>query len=487
MQYTYQKDKLPKPIYAGHDDWVALYYKAWELAFENVDYIQKENWKPQMTCMPGVGIVWQWDSCFMVLITKYANGTITALNNLDNMYRLQREDGFIAMAYKIDTEDEAYVGRINPPLYAWAEWEHFLVTGDDSRFDRVVPIIEKLYTYIENNRRRNTGLYWFEDSGSSGMDNSPRAGYPAANLLGSDVCFIDLGGQQALTAKCLSQMYAHMGDMEKSKFFAEENARICALINKYHWHEGTGFYYDFFSRANAGQRVKLINTKTMAAAWPVLCGAAQGEKLDRVLEHFFNPDEFYTKIPFATLSKDDLNYDEKGGYWLGGVWAPTNYALIRALTQNGNKTKATAAAIKYLDGMCRVYEDPETATIWEAYAPEDFKPSSVEWGDRVRPDFVGWSGLAPITMLIENIIGIHCNAERNEIVYDVAPTVTSGVENLLFAGGTVSIVTTDYNAQNQKATVTVTAEKPFTLRVNVPWKTEETVWEIKGGTKMYQL
>ena len=72
--------------------------------------------------MPGVNTIWQWDSCFMAFITNYANGTSTALNNLDNLYRLRRQsDGYMSMVYRINTEEPAWPGRIIPPLMAWAE------------------------------------------------------------------------------------------------------------------------------------------------------------------------------------------------------------------------------------------------------------------------------------------------------------------------------------------------------------------------------
>lgn len=293
-RYSYQKDKLPQPVLSAHPEWIALYDYAWETAFKNVDYIHKPGWKPQLTCYPGSGTIWQWDSCFMTLITNYANGTLSAFNNLDNLYRLQRnDDGFIAMAYRIESEKEAYdTGRINPPLYAWAEWRHYVVTGDSARLPYVLPKIEALYQYIETHHRRSCGLYWFDDPGSSGMDNSPRGEYPSAHLDGSGVCFVDLACQQALSAKALSKLYAVLKNTEKAEKYEKEAVRINALINAYHWHEKTGFYYDFFGRDSAEQRVKLINTKTVAAAWTMLCGAAEGKRFERTLAHFLDPHEF---------------------------------------------------------------------------------------------------------------------------------------------------------------------------------------------------
>ncbi|MBO7237631.1 MAG: hypothetical protein J6V45_06075, partial [Kiritimatiellae bacterium] len=44
-------------------DWQRLNDKAVSLAKKNMEKL--DGWKTQMTCMPGVGIIWQWDSCYM--------------------------------------------------------------------------------------------------------------------------------------------------------------------------------------------------------------------------------------------------------------------------------------------------------------------------------------------------------------------------------------------------------------------------------------
>lgn len=483
-KYIYEKDKLPRPIISGHDDWVELYYKAWEMAFNNIEYVDKEGWKPQLTCMPGVGKIWQWDSCFMTFITNYSNGTLSAFNNLDNIYRLQRKsDGFICMAYRYTDDEEAFPGRINPPLFAWAEWNYYLISGDTSRFERVVPIIEGLYSFIENNRRRTRGLYWFEDPGSTGMDNSPRGAFPSVTLDGNEICHIDLAAQQALSAECLAKMYSVMGNDEKSEFYTDEHSRICDLINRYHWNEKTGFYYDFFHGRLLEQRVKYINSKTLAAVWAMTSGAADSDKIKKLNKHFFNEGEFYTKIPFATLSKDDPNYDATGAYWLGGVWAPTNYALMKSLKQNGYDALARDAAVKYITGMYDVYKNYGSSTIWEAYAPESFAPALRDVGEVVKKNFVGWSGLGPITMLIENIIGLSFDAQKNTVRFTISDYEKSGIENLHFNGGYISVVCQNCDAKGKK--IYVKAEKPFDLHIKTDCSDDIIIHAEAGGNNYF--
>lgn len=487
--YTYQKEKLPRPVLPAHEDWVNLYYRAWELAFTNIEYIDKPGWKPMLTCMPGVGITWQWDSCIMTFITNYSNGTLTAFNNLDNLYRLRREeDGFMAMAYTIESETEAYPGRINPPLMAWAEWEHYRISGDDSRFEKVLPALEGIYSFIENNRRREScRLYWFEDSGSSGMDNSPRSGYFSEKLNGSDVCHIDLACQQALSARCLAGICGCMGLEEKKAFYEAEHERICALINRYHWSDRAGWYFDFFARGEAHEKVKFINSKTAASFWTLLCGAAGPVHRESVKNHMFNPDEFYTKVPFASLAKDDPNYDPTGGYWLGGVWPPTNYAAVRGLCETGYREPAREAVVRVLDAMCAVEADPAYGSIWECYAPEAYRPATTEAGSLVRAEFVGWGGLAPITMLIENIIGLEFDAPANTVSFNLHAREKCGLENMIFNDNRISVVCTEYQPFRGRTIVETEAEKPFTLVVRTKYLWEPAVFEVLPGKQKFVI
>ena len=488
-RYTYQKEKLPRPIIDGHEEFIALYDKAWELAFENIDYVSEKGWKDILTCMPGVGITWQWDSCIMTFITNYANGTLSALNNLDNLYLLQRKsDGFMSMAYRLDDGSPAYGERINPPLMAFAEWEHYLVSGDSSRFERVLEPLERCYRFIENNRRREScDLYYFEDAGSSGMDNSPVSGYLAPHLDGSDTCFVDLACQQALSALYLSFICDKLSLSEKSAFYRREHARICALINELHYSEKAGWYFNFFARDRKELRVKLINAKTAAAFWTLLAGVAKGERLSAVVSHMMNADEFYTKIPFASLSKDDLNYDSTGGYWLGGVWAPTNFCAIRGLAQNGYHEYAREASIKYLRGMCEVAGNKDYGSIWECYAPEDYAPGTTESHKLCRKNFVGWSGIAPITLLIENIIGLRFNAHENTVTFSLNEPTRCGLENMVFNANRISIVCEEYNALTGKAVIRTSAEKPFTLKIVTSSLAQPLVLEVLKGDSVFKI
>jgi len=443
---------MPKIIYDAQPDWLELTELAWRIAATHVEQPPKSGWKPQMCCMPGTGIIWMWDSCFMTFFARYGDGVVPVMNNLDNLYRLQRDDGLIGMAYETGSEKLAYGERINPPLLAWAELNYWRLTGDDSRLRYVVPKLVRFFDWIKTNRRRWSGLYWFEDSGSSGMDNSPRSGYFAEKLNGSDVCHVDLASQQALAAECIATLARHLGDAALANRFEQEYREIVALVQAYHWNEATGFFYDVFNRDEPDVRHNHLNHKTVAGFWPLVAGICTAEQVETLIKHLFNPAEFWTRHPVASLSKDDPNFDPCGGYWLGGVWPPTNYMIAKGLHRYGRADLARRVAVAHLDGMAAVQQSKTYAGIWEAYAPDIMQPAtkkllmsqdgSLNSETIVRDNFVGWGGLGPIAMLIEDVLGFDFDAPRQRITWNIQTAGRHGLEEVRFNGGLVSLVAT---------------------------------------------
>ena len=386
-------------FYDENPDFNALRAKAVELALKNLEHPAIPGWKTQMCCMPGVGKIWQWDSCFMALFALCMDEIAGPMNNLDNLYRCQREDGFMAMAYWIETSLPAFGELTNPPLFAWVEWEYYRKKNDPSRFERVFPVLDRYYNWIRDHRRReSSGLYYFESPGASGMDNSPRGGWPSFQNRGSDIGHVDLICQQLLSARCLAEIARILGS-GREDFYRAECEELTHLIDRHHWNGKTGFYYDVFERSRPEAPRSQLGNKTAAAFWALVSGAANPEQADALEKHLLDPDEFFTEHPVPSISRDDPNYHASGMYWLGGVWPPIVYMVVAGLKKYGKFDTARLIARKHLEAMCRTYREYEPHTIWECYSPEYMRPSDKESSPCVRPDFVGWGGLGPIGLL----------------------------------------------------------------------------------------
>lgn len=450
------KKLLPVPVLEGNPELVELYWATWEIAFENMK-------KP----LPGSGFVsnyldegfnpdiFQWDTIFMVMFARYGYKAFPAIQSLDNFYIRQHADGFICREI-IEKNGKDYFNKkssyaVNPPLFSWAEMENYRVTGDKTRFELVLPALENYTAWLETGRKRkNTahGLYWNSRLGS-GMDNTPRKGSG----------WVDMSSQMVIQYNDLAAMSDALHRPDKAKEYRARAEKIGALINKWMWNEEDGLYYDV---DNAGKQVKW---KTAGCFWPMLAGITSPAQEQKLMANLKDPNSFWRQNVFPTLAADQKQYDPTGKYWKGGVWAPTNYAIIRGLSLRGHDDLAAEATEKYLGQVYEVYKN--TGTVWELYAPDMAKPGTGTMGKssphQARPDFVGWTGLGPIAMLIENIIGLRADAPHNRLTWRLDRTDRFGIENFSFGDVTVTLICEKRDSIKAPAKITVKTQKSFDL------------------------
>lgn len=479
----------PTLLLEEHPHWHQLYHTAWQLACRNVETDLPSGWLPQLACIPGLGVTWSWDSCFMTLFARYGNGCVPVMNNLDNLYRLQRDDGYISMAYRQAENAPAFGERINPPLFAWVEDLYQRTTGDTSRLKRVLPHLVRFFDWIQQHRRRANGLYWFEDAGSSGMDNAPRSGYAAFALHGSDLCHIDLAAQQVLAAESIAALADVQQESALAERFRQEVVAIRDRIQQFHWNERTGFFYDLFNRSEPDERLNHVNHRTAAAFWTLAAGVCTEPQAERLIEQITSPDAFWTEHPVATLARDDPNYDPDGGYWLGGIWAPINYMIVQGLERYGRYDLARRLASEHLNRMSQVMLDPAYAGIWECYAPEGSRPGTNGRGRQCRPNFVGWSGLGPIALLLETVLGLRITAGGRSVVWRIHTHGRHGVESLHLGANCLSFISSGLqtDAPNKPLDLQVTSAHPMDLTLILPsWQHRQT-HALPAGTHSLKL
>ena len=99
-------------------------------------------------------------------------------------------------------------------------------------------------------------------------------------------------------------------------------------------------------------------------------------------------------------------------------------------------------------------------TIYENYMPE--QPSK---GAPAKPNFVGWSGLFPINILFEYVFGIHPNAKKEKIVWDIRLLEEHGVKNYPLGDLSVDLVCTERTSENEEPIVTALCEKPIEIEI----------------------
>ena len=141
-------------------------------------------------------------------------------------------------------------------------------------------------------------------------------------------------------------------------------------------------------------------------------------------------------IPLPSLSRSDPDFWPTGGYWRGSAWMPTTYMTIKALDARKDYARARKLARQTIFAMFETYRDVEPHTIWECYSPTESKPGTyAKKPGYSRPDFCGWSALGPVSLFIEDVIGVkQADAFANRLVCDFpeAPVGRVGIENYRF-------------------------------------------------------
>jgi glycogen debranching enzyme len=239
---------------------------------------------------------------------------------------------------------------------------------------------------------------------------------------------------------------------------------LTEIINATMWDDVTGFYYD--RRADGS----LSNVKTIGAYWALLAGIVPPDRLDRFVAHLNNPSEFNRPHRVPTLSADHPFYHPLGEYWRGGVWAPTNYMVLRGLTQTGYHDLAHEIGCNHHANVIKVFE--QTGTVWENYAPE-----SATQGNIAKGDFVGWSGLPPVAVLFEYVFGLRPDVLNNKLIWDVRLTGAHGVTQYPFGENDLLDLRSEARSSaREKPVIQARSNLPITL---------EIIWE--SGTETRQL
>ena len=144
--------------------------------------------------------------------------------------------------------------------------------------------------------------------------------------------------------------------------------------------------------------------------------------------------------------------------------------VLRGLTAVGRDTLAHEIAQNHLANVVSVFE--KTGTVHENYAPESTAP-----GVPSKPEFVGWTGLPPIAVLLEYVFGLRADAAARRLVWDVRLTEAHGVRRYPFGGDAwLDLSCASRRAATDPPRIEATATGPVDIEVR---------WA--GGTRLLKI
>jgi glycogen debranching enzyme len=498
---------LPKPI-IDNPDLMEMYSYTLKCAFKNAKVPEIgsnliSNFQDSAFNMN----LFLWDSCFISRFLNYYIEYLPGIITLDNFYHMQLPNGLIPREFSkltgsdypkwinveqtklhsyfhniyqyrgIDkalqnkeyyypnlqrTPDEIpyyTLDNLNHPLLAYAEYYHYLHTGNKAR---LLLVHEALYQYYQSLRmhiRHDIDLYvtdW------ASMDNSPRN----KNLL----IGVDISSEMVLFGKMLVEIYKIINvnvSLERINTLQKDIEMTSNQINRYMWDNETGFYYDL------DQNLKQIKIKTIAGFWPLIAEIANTNQIESLIRCLENPDTFNRNHRVPSLAADEIGFHSNGGYWAGGVWSPTNLMITDGLEVNGHHKLAKKIAINHLENVLAVYK--ETHSIWESY-PADFRGK----GDSDRGDFVGWTGIAPILYLIQYYIGLKADAKSQTLIWEIDSSNSKlGCVNFSFLNKKADFLAF---IDNEKVNIKIKTNDIFNL--NIIFNDVTHFFQIKGDISL---
>ena len=462
------KDRLPKPVWDGHPEHINCYWRAWQLAFQNLKHPAPETgFAANYIDTAFNGCTFMWDSVFMLMFGKYADRLFKFQETLDNFYAKQHRDGFICREIEEDTGKDRFTrhdpSATGPDVMAWCEWEYYLNFGDKERLSKVFAPLMAYHRWMAEHHTWPDGTY-FSSGWGCGMDNTPRLmkGYDTSFGHGHMI-WVDACMQEILSCNSLINIAAELGRTEFIEELSQERDHLQKVVNEKLWDESTGFYYDLW-RTGEHNMVRHIG-----CYWALLSQCAPQERADRMMAYLQDKNEFRSPHRVPSLTKSHPAYSETGTYWRGSVWAPTNYMVLKGLVKYERYDLSYEIAAEHLQAVVDVYKDSDT--LFENYTPERIDGKFMK-GTPARKDFVGWSGLSPISVFFEFVLGIKPDAVNKTILWCVNLLERHGIENYPFgADGELTLLCEKRNSVNERPVITLRSNVP--VEVKVLWGDEE--------------
>ena len=139
-------------------------------------------------------------------------------------------------------------------------------------------------------------------------------------------------------------------------------------ILQYMWDEETDFFYDVYEDTH-----EKIMVKTPAAFLTMFAKIATREQAEKLVEHLFDPKEFWTTFPLPTVSADNPKYDPRG-YWRGRSWINMVWFTYWGLVNYGYLNEARKLALKVIELMARgpTCSENYDSSTGEPVGAEDF-------------------------------------------------------------------------------------------------------------------
>lgn len=438
---------VPQLTIPDHPEWVTVYNYAWA----NWKRLILSNRKMYNQCwidegFGAGGATWQWDTLFGTLGARWGFNEFPAIETQENFYYAQSANGFIGQ--KLSEQGETWkANSVNPPFFAWVEWEYYLMTGDASRFTKVIngrTVLKHLkdyfYFFWNSTSYHKTSGAWVWSGIDSGRD-CVSAGY-----------WVDLPAQMATAAYYLAKIAEVVGDTMTENDMLDKHAQLTTFLHAHHWNSTQGFYQNLNADGSF-----VTNQDSPQGLWTLIGRVATTEQVTSMVTQLGDSNKFFRYHPVPSVSAASPYY-YSGCKWYGPTWPPDVIMTVKGLAAQDQAQDAFDIALEDVRKTVATYRSNGGHLCENYQADRDGC-----YGGRD----LTWGSAGYVVSLMDIVLGLQPDAPNDALTWTVNLVEPYTVTNLRFGDNLVTLRSARRADAAAGAQLTVTTNSPFTLTVKV--------------------
>lgn len=283
--------------------------------------------------------------------------------------------------------DKEFVRELFEPLLHWNRWfsknrmlpNGWLCWGSNP----YTPRFGKYWELHDINCTRGGAL-------ESGLDNSPMYDDIPFDSERHIMKLADVGLTGLYLADCeyLAELARVVGREDVIPEL-ESRAALCKDGMQQLWDEEFGMFCN--RRTDTGEFSHRISPTNFYA---LFSDQVTPEQNRRMMEHLYNPEEFWGDYVIPTIARNDPAYPDQD-YWRGRIWAPTNFLAYLAMRKQNLQKECADFAQKSRDLLLKEWRE-------HGHVHENYNGTTGEGCDRGNSDkFYHWGGLLGLIALMD--------------------------------------------------------------------------------------
>ncbi len=247
--------------------------------------------------------------------------------------------------------------RSQPPVGSMCVWKMHQYWPDIKFLREVYPRLALWHAWwLKARNARNDGLLqWGSSTGvlqnaqyETGWDDTPQfEGVKGVTMVGHtmNAYAVDLCSLWAMDAHYLALIADEIGKPEDAKRYRQDEADMNGRINAKLWNDELGIYCSRFWDKDDGTPGDFLTRLTPANFYPLICGAPDASRAQKVLAVMTDPAQFWGEWILPTVSRQDPLFLGQT-YWHGTIWGPVNYLVFQGVKRYASPELQAAFAQK---------------------------------------------------------------------------------------------------------------------------------------------